>query len=439
LNPTLNAVVTPAFEQALAAVEAALPAGPFTGVPFLLKDLVVEAAGMRFCEGSRFLRDNVSTIDSELVVRLRRAGLVLLGKTNTCEFGMKPTAEPALFGATANPWDVSRTTGGSSGGSAAAVASGMVPMAHANDVGGSIRIPSSACGLFGFKPSRARNPLGPLYGDAFLGWAAEHAVTRSVRDSAGLLDATAGPGVGDPYAVPAPARPYLDEVRTPPGPLRIAWTSRPSSGSGRVDPEVTAGLEQTVALLDSLGHRVVERDLSELDERVGAAIGTMYDAATVWVVRYWSRVLGREPEPDELEPFTWALYESGLKVGGGDLLLAVTDLQAFGRRLAAAFEDFDVWVWPTLATLPLPLGVMAVDPDDPWTGNAEAGEMLGFPLVVANLTGNPAMSVPLHWTADGLPVGMHFMAPLGREDVLFRLAGQLEVARPWAARRPPVW
>ncbi len=438
LDPTLNAVVTTAFDAARETVARGVPDGPFSGVPFLLKDLAVEAAGLRFCEGSRFLRDNVSTVDSELVVRLRRAGLVLLGKTNTPEFGMRPTVEPALFGATANPWDTTRTTGGSSGGSAAAVASGMVPMAHANDVGGSIRIPASACGLFGLKPSRARTTLGPLYGDVFAGWAVEHAVTRSVRDSAALLDATAGPMPGDPYAVPPADRPYVDEVGRPPGRLRVAWTATTDRGGGP-HPECRRALDETVALLDELGHEVVERDLTELDGAVGAAIGTVYGAGTVWVVRYWSRLLGREPGPGDLEPFTWALHEHGRRVSGGDLLLAVTDLQAFSRRVAAVFEEVDVWLSPTLATPPLPLGVMRVDPDDPWAGNAESAEMVGYPLVVANITGNPAMSVPLHWTEDGLPVGVNAMAAYGGEGLLFRLAAQLEEARPWADRRPPVW
>jgi amidase len=195
-----------------------------------------------------------------------------------------------------------------------------------------------------------------------------------------------------------------------------------------------------VTLLEDLGHEVVERDLVELDERVGAAIGTMYGAATVWVVRYWTRLLGRPPEPDELEPFTWALHEHGQRVSAGDLLLAVTDLQAFSRRVAAVLDDeADVWVSPTLGTLPLPLGVMGVDAADPWKGNAESGDMVSFPLVVANLTGNPAMSVPLHWTGDGLPVGVNVMGPFGREDMLFRLAAQLEEARPWRGRLPPVW
>jgi amidase len=438
LNPTLNAVVTTAFDQAREAVAAGLQTGPFTGVPFLLKDLAVEAAGMRFCEGSRFLRNNVSTVDSEHVVRLRRAGLVVLGKTNTPEFGLRPTAEPALFGPTANPWDTSLIAGGSSGGSAAAVASGMVPMAHGNDAGGSLRIPASACGVFGLKPTRARNTLGPLYGDAFMGWAVEHALTRSVRDSAALLDATSGPMAGDPYAAPAPEMPYVDEVGRPPGRLRVAWTALTDRG-GEPDPECRAALDGTVELLSALGHVVVERDMTELDGKVGEAIGVVYGAATVWIEKYWTRLLGREPDPDELEPFTWALHEHGRRVSGGDLLLAITDLQAFSRRIATVFEDVDVWLCPTLATPPMSLEVMRVDPDDPWAGNQESARMVGYPLVAANITGNPAMSVPVHWSGTGIPIGVNVMADFGREDLLFRLAAQLEDARPWSGRRPPVW
>ena len=220
LNPVLNAVVTPVFDQAAEAAQAG-PAGPFAGVPYLLKDLACEMKGVRFTEGSRFLASYVSSYDSELVVRLRRAGLVILGKTSTPEFGMAPACEPVLFGPVRNPWDPQLSTSGSSGGSAAAVASGMVPFAHGNDLGGSLRYPASACGLFALKPTRARNPLGPEYGDVAAGGAAEHALTRSVRDSAALLDATSGPDVGDPYWAPPPARPFLDEVGADPGRLRI--------------------------------------------------------------------------------------------------------------------------------------------------------------------------------------------------------------------------
>jgi amidase len=437
LNPTLNAVVTTAFEEALAAVARGTPGGPFGGVPYLLKDLVAEAAGMRFCEGSVFLRDNVSTLDSELVVRLRRADLVILGKTNTCEFGMAPTAEPRLFGATRNPWDLDRTPGGSSGGSAAAVAAGMVPMAHANDLGGSIRIPASCCGLFGLKPTRARNPLGPLFGDAFTGWGTEHAVTRSVRDSAALLDATSGPAPGDPYPAPPPAGAYADEVGRPPGRLRIGFSTRPADGR-ELHPDCRAAAEDAAALCESLGHEVVERDLTELTPEVSSAIGLMYDVGAAWIVRYWARLLGREPEPHELEPFTRVLVRHGERFSGAEVLMAVMDLQAFSRRVAAAFEELDVWLWPTLAQPPLPLGVVVSTEEDPWRGNQQAGGFVAFPLVVANITGHPAMSVPLHWSPDGLPLGAHFMGRFGDEATLFRLAGQLEQARPWVDRWPPV-
>jgi amidase len=314
----------------------------------------------------------------------------------------------------------------------------MVPMAYANDVGGSIRIPASACGLFGLKPSRARITMAPLYGDAFLGWGAEHAVTRSVRDSAALLDATCGPAPGDPSSVPPPERPYVDEVGRSPGRLKVAWTARTDRGE-QPHPDCRGALDQAIELLVALGHDVVERDMTELDDSVGSAIGTVYGAGTVWVVRYWTRLLGREPARDELEPFTWALYEHGMRVSGGDLLLAMTDLQRFSRRIAEVFADVDVWLSPTLATPPLPLGVMRVDLDDPWAGNEESGRMVGYPLVAANITGNPAMSVPLHWNDAGIPIGVHLMAGFGREDELFRLAAQLEEARPWAGRRPSVW
>src|SRR5438309_3584245 len=259
LNPALNAVVTPMFDRALGEARGGMPAGPFAGVPFLLKDLAVECAGVRFTEGSAFLRDNVSTHDQELVRRLRRAGLVILGKTNTPEFGLLPTCEPALFGATHNPWDPDRTPGGSSGGSAAAVASGMVPMAHANDGGGSIRIPASCCGLFGLKPTRARVSLAPVLGDALSGLVIEHAVTRSVRDSAALLDVSAGPEPGDPYWAPPQTRPYAEEVGADPGHLRIALTEHKLTGDP-VHPDCLTAVREAAALCREMGHEVVEAE-----------------------------------------------------------------------------------------------------------------------------------------------------------------------------------
>ena len=433
LNPVLNAVVVRAYEPAWEAIRS-LPTGPFTGVPYLLKDLAMEAAGLPLHEGSVFLRDYASTRDSTLVVRLRAAGLVILGRTGSPEFGMKPTVETQLYGATHNPWDLTRSTGGSSGGSAAAVTSRMVPMAGANDAGGSIRIPASACGLFGLKPTRARTPYGPHYGDVFGGGCVEHAVTRSVRDSAALLDATAGPSPGDPYPAPPQQLPYAVEITRPVERLRIAFTATPADGR-TADPRCIAAVMDTVGLLTELGHDVFERDLTELTPEVGAAIGTMYGAGTDWAIKYWIRQLGREPTEEELDPFTRALWGHGKQVSGGDYLMAQTTLQSFTRRVAEAMADFDLWLSPTLGTLPPKLGTMASTQDDPWRGNEVAADLVSFPLVTANVTGNPAMSVPLNWT-DGLPVGSHFMAGFGREDVLFRLASQLEQARPWGQRRP---
>jgi amidase len=437
LNPTLNAVVTPTVDDALDRVRAGLPAGPFTGVPYLLKDLVTEASGTRFTEGSVFLRHNVSGHDQELVVRLRRAGLVVLGKTNTPEFGLMPTTEPVLFGAARNPWDLTRTTAGSSGGSAAAVAAGMVPFAHANDAGGSIRYPASCCGLFGFKPTRGRNPLGPAYGDAFGGMAVEHALTRSVRDSAALLDATAGPDLGDPYQAPAPAGPFAREVGRDPGPLRIGYSLRAAEGHP-VHPDCVAALRETVDLCTELGHSVAERDLPGLTPEVGQAIGTVYNAATAWILRYWIRRLGREPGPDEIEPLTRAFWKQGEQISGGQYLLAIADLQAFARTVAAFLSDLDVWLTPTLALPPLPLGHLVSTPDEPLRAGHRAGPFVAFAGVVANITGGPAMSVPLYWSAAGLPIGVHVLGRYGDDATLFRLAGQLEQARPWADRWPTV-
>ena len=329
LNPVLNAVVTPVFDRAAEAARAG-PAGPFAGVPYLVKDLACEMEGVRFTEGSRFLADNVSAFDSELVLRLRRAGLVILGKTSTPEFGMAPACEPVLFGPTRNPWDTQRSTSGSSGGSAAAVASGMVPFAHGNDLGGSLRYPASACGLFALKPTRARNPLGPEYGDVAAGGAAEHALTRSVRDSAALLDATSGPDLGDPYWAPPPARPFLAEVGADPGRLRIGYTVRTPDGD-LGHPDCVAAAEHAARLCASLGHEVTETDWPGFSPEVGAAIGTMISAAAAWIMRYWIRHVGREPGADEIEPLNRALWQAGEKVTAAQWLLAVGDVQRFGR------------------------------------------------------------------------------------------------------------
>jgi amidase len=426
LNPTLNAVVTPAYDRALAAAKSR-PTGRLAGVPYLLKDLAVEMAGVRFTEGSRFLRDNVSRIDSELVRRLQRAGLVILGKTNTPEFGMVPFCEPLLFGPTRNPWALDRSTSGSSGGSAAAVASGMTPAAHGNDLGGSLRFPASACGLFALKPTRARNPFGPEYGDVVSGWAVEHALTRTVRDSAALLDATSGPDVGDPYWAPPPGRSFACEVGTGPGRLRIGFSEFTPDGA-KGHPDCLEALNDAIALCASLGHDVIEAELPGLTPETGAAIGTVFDAATAWIVQYWIRRVGRHPGPDEIELVSRHYWESGKRRSAADYLEAVEDLQRFTRGVARFMTTIDVWLTPTMSTPPLPLG----------SSNEDGQASVRYPAVVANITGDPAMSVPLWWSKDGLPIGVHFLGRFGDEATLFRLAAQLERARPWARRVPPI-
>jgi amidase len=439
LDPLLHAVIHLDADAALEAADSVDPDLPFAGVPILVKDLAAEVEGMPLHEGSAYLEGYVSDHDQEYVARLRRAGFVILGKTNTPEFGMLPTAESARHGATGNPWDPTRTAGGSSGGSAAAVASGMVPVAHGNDLGGSIRIPASACGLFGLKPTRARNPLGPRYGDVLMGWAVEHVLTRTVRDSAGLLDVTSGADVGDPYPAPAHAGIWLDEIQRSPGRLRIGVGRRDDRGQV-LDPTARAALDDAIGLLLSLGHEVVERELPTLSPAEGAEIGLMYGALTEWIVRYWAEELGREPEPEELEPLTRWYWRRGRAVSGGEVLMAHMHLQQYSRRVAASFDDpaagFDLWLTPTVGGPTPRLGELLTTPEH--DGTAASSRWISVPLVIANLTGRAAMSVPLWTDEQGLPLGMHLLGSFGGESMLLRLAAQLEQARPWHRVWPPV-
>lgn len=430
VNPKLNAVVTPMFDLAREAAAGKLPDGPFRGVPFLLKDLMAAYAGVTMTLGSKILQNFVPDQDSELVVRLKKAGLIILGKTNTPEFGILPTTEPELFGPCRNPWDTQRTTGGSSGGSSAAVASGMVSMAHANDGGGSIRIPASCCGLFGLVPTRARNPLGPLFGDCISGLVREHAVTRSVRDSAALLDATCGPDIGDPYWAPPPERPFLQEVGADPGKLRIAFTTKSATGVD-IHPDCVRGVQKTASLCSELGHEV-EEVAPELD-------GEMMEQAfvTLWSSGCASTLKLLKVTKDQVEPLSWALFEMGSRYSAPDYLLALQTVQWVSRQFARFFSDYDVLLTPTLAEPPVPLGTFDSPEDDPLKGFRRAGEFVPF-TGICNMTGQPAMSVPLYWNSEGLPIGSHFIGRFGDEATLFRLAAQLEQARPWAQRRPPV-
>ena len=435
-NPKLNAVVTPAFEQARAIAKDPLPDGPFTGVPFLLKDIGATLAGVRMTMGTAFMSQFIPDHDSELTRRIKRSGLVILGKTNVPELGILPTTEPRFLGSCRNPWDISRTTGGSSGGSAAAVAAGFVPMAHANDGGGSIRIPASCCGLFGLKPTRARNPLGPAYGDLFSGLIVEHAITRSVRDCASLLDATSGPDVGDPYWAPPPARPFLREVGENPGKLRIAFTTK-----GPVDipvhPDCVQAVLEAVKLCSSLGHEVEEATVELPGELMTQSFMILWSAGCAFTIDGLSFITGKTPNPGDFEPLTWALYTMGKKQEASAYLLSLALLQRFSRQVARFFLSYDTLLTPTLSQPPLPLRTFDSPPDNPLQGLRMAEKFAPFtPLY--NITGQPAMSVPLSWNAEGLPIGVHFVGRFGDEATLFRLAAQLEEARPWGQRFPPL-
>jgi Asp-tRNA(Asn)/Glu-tRNA(Gln) amidotransferase A subunit family amidase len=442
-NPALNAVVVRQFEAARAHAgrsgsgPEALPEGPFRGVPFLNKDLGFQEAGVAMTNGSRAYKDFIAPRDSGTIADYRRAGLITCGRTNSPELGLCSTTEPLLHGPSRNPWDPARTPGGSSGGSAAAVAAGMVPAASASDGGGSIRIPASCCGIFGLKPSRGRVSAAPLGGEPWNGLSCKHALTRSVRDSAALLDAVDGPRTGDPYAAPPKARPYRDEVGREPGRLRIGFSAVPLYDRP-VGAECRAALEDAARLCESLGHDVEEAtpdyDRKALrDTWLAIVAANQADAA-----EDARAVLGREPGEDDLEPWTHTLVARGRDMTSGQLIATLRTMHLESRKVAKFHETFDIYLTPTLAKPPVPIGEVAM------TYRSEAEFMprtTGFsPFTrLANCTGQPSMSVPLYWSEAGLPIGTLFTARFGDEATLFRLAGQLERARPWFARTPAVF
>jgi len=442
LNPGLNAVIIPLFEKALDwAASDRLPDGPFRGVPMLLKDLICHSAGDPHHAGMRLLRNAgwVAAEDSFLAARYRAAGFVFVGHTNVPELGPVPTTEPTVYGPTHNPWATGHSPGGSSGGSAAAVASGMVPLAHGNDGGGSIRVPSSECGLVGLKPCRGRNSLAPEFGEMWNGLVAEHVLTRSVRDSAAVLDVSAVPAPGDPYVAPAPARPFAAEVGSDPGRLHIGLMRQAPAALVPVHPDCAAAADQAARLLESLGHHVEEAHPSAMDD--ADFVAHMGTVVTSWVAHdllYWGSKLGWVVGRDDVEPFTWALAEAGRAVSAADYIRAVSWLHAYSRRVAAWWVDgFDLLLTPTLSEPPPPLGEFSASLDN----HLHALER-SIPIVVFtapfNVTGQPAISLPLHWNDEGLPIGVQLVAAYAREDQLFRVAAQLEEACPWADRWPPV-
>jgi amidase len=457
VDPQLNAVIHRRFERARAEAAAMGSAGaagpradddgaaPLAGVPFLVKDVTCHQAGEPFHEGMRFLRDRQwrTEGDTYLAARFRAAGLITVGRTNTPELGIVPTTEPVAYGATRNPWDRSRSPGGSSGGAAAAVAAGMVPAAHANDGGGSIRIPASACGLVGLKPSRGRTSLGP---DASLTSliVCEHVVCQTVRDTAAFLDAVGGPMPGDPFVAPRPARPYRDEVGADPGRLRIGLMTTAPGGMAVVQPDCVAAAEHTAEVLGSLGHHVEVAHPAALDlPEWSPHFMSLWSAGVAGGLDGWSTRTGDRIGADDVEPLTWALAELARALPTPALTRSLNWLMGTTRLVAEWWEPadgsrgFDLLLTPTLAEPPVLLGTFDATPDNPLAGFIRAASFTPF-TPPFNVTGQPAVSLPTSWTQDILPIGVQLVAAYGREDLLVRVAAQLEEASPWASRRPPI-
>jgi amidase len=433
VNPAINAIVRTQYARARGSIKAGLADGALRGVPFLIKDLAVFDKGIPASLGSALYANFVPDHDSAYIARCKRAGLVIMGRSLTPELGLSPSTETRQYGACRNPWNFAYSAGGSSGGSAAAVSAGIVPLAHATDGGGSIRVPAAHCGLFGLKPSRGRVSFGPDSGEAWGGLAVGHAISRSVRDSALLLDLTGGPEPGDPYAAPTPERPFAEEVGRSPGQLKIAMMRRDHRGVA-LNAQCVKAVEDAAKLCERLGHIVEEAtpnlDLIELrpNNQVLLAANVARTLAARW------KLLKREPHPHDVEAVTWAVFKRGRAITAIEYVQAVAAIHAAGRRLAAFLESYDIILSTTVSAPPPMLGYFDMN-GDVSAFTARVTEYLSItPLY--NATGTPAMSVPLHWTSDGLPVGVHFGGRYGEEAKLIRLAAQLEEAQPWFDRVP---
>lgn len=459
VNPEINAVVHPMDDVARQTIANPLPKGPFTGVPFLLKDFCAAYAGVPLTNGSRAFKEYVPDYDCELVKRFKASGVVTFGKTNTPEFAIVGATEPALHGTCRNPWNPQRTVGGSSGGSGAAVAAGIVPMASGGDGGGSLRIPAACGGLVGFKASRGRVPHGPLHGDPWYGQVQDGVITRSVRDSAAMLDAIRGADLGAPYAEPPLAGTLLDACTRAPKKLRIAFSDQPLMRDGKLHPDAIKGLNQTVTLLQELGHEVTQAhppfSVGALTEgyllRIATSVGGEIQAT--------EDLLGRKLRYSELEPETWMLAQLGRSFSAAQFDIAHRRLYTESRRFEAFMQSYDIFLTPTLSGPPVEHGYFKSRGLEKWlaplasrvplgklSANATTLQRLAdqaFDWVSAtmafNITGNPSVSLPLHWNDDKLPVGMMFTGQFGRDDVLFQLAVQLEQAKPWWHMRAPLF
>lgn len=436
LNPALNAVIFEAYERARGAANGKPPRGPFAGVPTLLKDLRAGATGMPTRSGSRMVPAAAADHDSVLVARFKKAGLVPLGKTNVPEFGILPTTESKLYGPARNPWNLAHSTGGSSGGSAAAVAAGIVPIAHATDGGGSIRIPASCCGLVGLKVSRGRVTQGPDAADATNGLSVDNVVTRSVRDTAAVLDLLCEPDYGDPYFAPAPEGSYLDGIRRKPKRLTIALSLEDFRGEA-FHPDVTAAVKKAAKLCQSLGHTVEEAAPAVDANELTLAFMTIWASNTAYGIEGLSRATGVAPSRDVLEGLTLGLYERGKAVTAVQLTGAQQTLHRYARVTAAFHARYDLWLTPVLAMPPMKLGTVDTNESNVERAFAPLTGYVPF-TALQNGTGQPAINVPLYWNREGLPIGVQFVARNGGEMTLLKLAAELEKAAPWAARRPKI-
>jgi len=439
VNPRLNAVIGRIDEVADEAIAQGPRGAPFSGVPFLIKDIGMHYANIPHEMGSRFAEGLMFPHDTELAIRFKKSGLVTLARTNTPEFGCNASTEPASKGPTRNPWNLAHSTGGSSGGSAAAVAAGVVPFAHANDGGGSIRVPASCCGLFGLKPSRGRMPAGPDSDDLILGMGVELVVSRTVRDTAAVLDATHGPDVGARLMLPAPEAPYRELITRPPARLRIAYALKSPDGAVPMHTDCKAGVERTARLLAELGHTVEEASPSF--DHQGASLNFL-DLAGAYFgpgIAAIQQMTGRVPSRENMEATTLAIYEYGRGLSAFGLSAAFARINDLSRQMGSFFTKYDLWLTPTLAVPPMKLGVLNASAE--MSAVEWIMHVLGMaPFTAAfNATGQPAMSVPLQQSPEGLPIGMHFVGRLGDEATLLRLARQLEEAAPWVERRPGVF
>jgi amidase len=434
VDPQINAVVVKHYDYAQRQIDKGLPDGPFTGVPFLLKDLEM-LAGTRTTSGASVYNDNIADHTGTLAQRFLDAGVAIFGKTSTPEFGLLPTAESRLFGPTRNPWNLAHSSGGSSGGAGAAVAARILPVAHASDGGGSIRIPASASGVFGLKPTRARNPLGPDRAEGWGGFTCGHVLSISVRDSAAMLDAVHGPETSSPYVAPPPERPFSEEVGRDPGRLRIAFTDRSPYGDA-IDPEIAAAVRETASMLAGLGHDVEER-APVLAADPAVVLAAIAGANTALTLRLAEQRFGRAMTDRDFEILTLASAGNGQRASATDYVAAQLAAFQISRGLATFMETCDVFLSPTLCTPPLRIGELNTMSKD-LSHIAPALRRYIPGTSMANMSGQPAMSVPLAWNTAGLPLGMMFAARFGDEATLLRLAAQLEQERPWKDKLPPI-